>query len=83
MRNELQRPYSEYCPAYIRTVEDLAAYFRQSPEQLGPAHVRDYRVFEKRNLFYSRQQRKRKPLSLTQRSIGRLRVLLDHRGDAL
>jgi len=46
MLDELQR--RNYSPntvrSYIHAVEEFATYFRLSPEQLGPEHVRDYQV---------------------------------------
>jgi integrase/recombinase XerD len=37
--------------AYIRTVEDLARYFKRRPDQLGPEHIRQYQA----HLFRDRQ----------------------------
>ena len=37
--------------SYIRTVEDLARYFKRRPDQLGPEHIRQYQA----HLFRDRQ----------------------------
>jgi len=54
MLEELQRRnYSQSTTtAYIRTVEDFARYFKRSPDQLGPEHIREYQaqLFSKRKL---------------------------------
>jgi len=54
MLEELQRRnYSQSTTStYIRTVEDFARYFKRSPDQLGPEHIREYQaqLFSKRKL---------------------------------
>jgi site-specific recombinase XerD len=54
MLEELERRnYSQSTPrTYIRTVEDFARYFGRRPDQLGPAHIRQYQaqLFSKRKL---------------------------------
>src|SRR5258708_32407412 len=50
--------------AYLRAVEDFARYFKRSPDQLGPDHIRQYQAY----LF---RERKLSPNSVTQR-LGRL-----------
>jgi integrase/recombinase XerD len=46
MLDELER--RKYSPntvrSYLHAVEEFARYFRRSPEQLGPDHVREYQV---------------------------------------
>jgi integrase/recombinase XerD len=46
MLDELQRRnYAQNTVrAYIRAVEEFAAYFRKRPDQLGPEHIRAYQV---------------------------------------
>lgn len=46
MLDELERRnYSENTAhAYIRAVEDLARYFKQRPDLLGPEHIREYQA---------------------------------------
>jgi integrase len=51
--------------AYLRAVEDFARYFKRSPDQLGPDHIRQYQA----HLF---RERKLSPNSVTQR-LGGLR----------
>jgi integrase/recombinase XerD len=67
MLEELER--RNYSPsttlAYLRAVEDFARYFKRSPDQLGPDHIRQYQAY----LF---RERKLAPNSVTQR-LGGLR----------
>lgn len=67
MLEELER--RNYSPsttrAYLRSVEDFARYFKRSPDQLGPDHIRQYQAY----LF---RERKLSPNSVTQR-LGGLR----------
>lgn len=67
MLEELQR--RNYSPAtaraYLRAVQDFARYFRRSPDQLGPDHIRQYQAY----LF---RERKLAANSVTQR-LGALR----------
>ena len=46
MLEELERRnYSESTKrAYVRTIEDLARYFKRPPDQLEPAHIRQYQA---------------------------------------
>jgi hypothetical protein len=50
MLEELQRRnYSQSAVrAYVRVVRELAAYFRQSPDKLGPDHLRQFQAHLKR-----------------------------------
>jgi integrase/recombinase XerD len=54
MLEELQRRnYSQNTVrAYVRIVRELAAYFRQSPDKLGPDHMRQFQahLFRERKL---------------------------------
>jgi len=53
MRDELARRNYAATTAdcYLRTVEEFAAYFRRSPDQLGPEQIRQYQA----HLFRDRQ----------------------------
>ena len=46
MLDELQRRNysSNTVRSYMHAVEEFAKYFRRSPDQLGPAHIREYQV---------------------------------------
>ena len=47
MLEELERRnYSQSTVrTYVRTVEDFAQYFKRSPDQLGPEHIREYQAY--------------------------------------
>lgn len=47
MLEELERRnYSQSTTsAYLRTIEDLARYFKRSPDQLEPEHIRQYQAY--------------------------------------
>ncbi len=47
MLDELQRRnYAQSTvDAYISAVEDFARYFRQSPDRLGPDHIRQFQLY--------------------------------------
>ena len=63
MLEELERRnYSESTKrAYVQTIEDLARYFKRSPDQLEPAHIRQYQAY----LF---RDRKLSPNTVNQRT---------------
>jgi integrase/recombinase XerD len=63
MLEELERRnYSESTTrAYLRTIEDLARYFKRPPDQLEPAHIRQYQAY----LF---RDRKLSPNTVNQRT---------------
>jgi len=47
MLGELERRnYSQSTVrTYVRTIEDFARYFKRSPDQLGPEHIREYQAY--------------------------------------
>jgi integrase/recombinase XerD len=63
MLEELERRnYSESTKrAYLATIEDLARYFKRPPDQLEPAHIRQYQAYLFRN-------RKLSPNTVNQRT---------------
>ena len=63
MLEELERRnYSESTKrTYVRTIEDLARHFKRSPDQLEPAHIRQYQA----HLF---RDRKLSPNTVNQRT---------------
>src|SRR5260370_9577796 len=63
MLEELERRnYSQSTVrAYVRTVEDIARYFKRSPDQLGPEQIREYQAY----LF---RERKLAPNTVNQRT---------------
>jgi integrase/recombinase XerD len=63
MLEELERRnYSESTKrAYVQTIEDLARYFKRPPDQLEPAHIRQYQAY----LF---RDRKLSPNTVNQRT---------------
>jgi integrase/recombinase XerD len=63
MLEELERRnYAESTKrAYIQTIEDLARYFKRSPDQLEPEHIRQYQAY----LF---RDRKLSPNTVNQRT---------------
>jgi integrase/recombinase XerD len=63
MLEELERRnYSESTKrAYIATIQDLARYFKRPPDQLEPAHIREYQAYLFRN-------RKLSPNTVNQRT---------------
>jgi len=62
MLEELERRHysANTVRSYIRAVEDLARYFRQRPDRLGPQHIRQYQA----HLF---RERKLAPNTVAQR----------------
>jgi integrase/recombinase XerD len=57
-----RRNYSESTKrAYVRTIEDLARYFKRPPDQLQPQHIRQYQAY----LF---RDRKLSPNTVNQRT---------------
>ena len=69
MLEELERRnYTESTTrAYLATISDFAAYFHQSPEHLGPEHIREY-------IAYLFRERKLSDNTVNQR-VGALRFL--------
>jgi len=63
MLEELERRnYSESTKrAYVQTIEDLARYFMRPPDQLEPAHIRQYQA-------YLLRDRKLSPNTVNQRT---------------
>ena len=63
MLEELERRnYSESTKrAYVQTIEDLARYFKRPPDQIEPAHIRQYQAY----LF---RDRKLSPNTVNQRT---------------
>jgi site-specific recombinase XerD len=63
MLEELERPnYAQSTTrAYLRTIEDLARYFKRPPDQLAPEHIREYQAY----LF---RERKLSPNTVNQRT---------------
>ena len=74
MLEELQR--RNYSPGtircYLRAVADFARYFRRSPDQLRPQHIREYQAY----LF---RERKLDPSRVTQK-LAALRFYFNSRG---
>ena len=63
MLEKLERGnYSESTKrTYVRTIEDLARYFKRPPDQLEPEHIRQYQAY----LF---RDRKLSPNTVNQRT---------------